>query len=71
MADLIDREKEEQRLEKELARLEGLQKGILAKLDNKNFIERAPEKVVLAERNKLNNIQNNLDKVRKNYEKFK
>ncbi len=71
MADLIDREKEQQRLEKELARLEGLQKGILAKLDNKNFIERAPEKVVQAERNKLNNIQDNLDKVRKNYEKFK
>jgi len=70
MADLIDRDKERQRLEKELARLEGLQKGLQAKLNNQNFIQKAPAKVVEAERRKLQNIEENLQKVRKNYEKF-
>ncbi len=71
MADLIDREKEKQRLEKEINRLQGLEKSVLAKLQNKNFVEKAPEKVVGTERNKLKNIQENLQKVSDNYEKFK
>ncbi len=71
MADLIDREKEKQRLEKEIDRLEGLEKAATGKLNNKNFVEKAPEQVVQAERNKLQNIRENLDKVRKNYEKYR
>jgi len=71
MADLIDREKEKQRLQKELQRLEGLQKAVQGKLNNKNFVEKAPDKVVQAEQDKLKNILGNLDKVRGNYEKFK
>jgi len=70
MADLIDPEKEKQRLQKELQRLEGLQKSILAKLANTNFVEKAPPQVVQNERSKLENIRQNLEKVRKNYEKF-
>jgi len=70
MADLIDREKEKLRLEKEISRLEGLQKAARGKLNNKNFVEKAPEQVVQAEQNKLTNILENLDKVRKNYEKY-
>ena len=71
MTDLIDREKEKQRLEKELVRLQGLQKGLQAKLNNQNFMQKAPARVVEAERKKLQNIEENLKKVRKNYEKFK
>ncbi len=69
--DLIDKEKENERLEKELNRLYGLEKAILGKLNNENFTSRAPEKVVENERKKLINIQENLKKVRLNYEKFK
>jgi valyl-tRNA synthetase len=69
--DLIDKEKEKERLEKEIGRLQGLEKAILGKLNNENFVSRAPEKVVENERNKLINIQENLNKVRLNYEKFK
>ncbi len=71
MADLIDREKEKSRLEKEIARLEGLEKAAMGKLNNKNFVEKAPEQVVRSEQNKLKNIRENLDKVRKNYEKYR
>ncbi len=71
MADLVDKAKERERLKKELDRLSGLEQGLLNKLANKNFLEKAPEKVVVNEKAKLNNIQENLNKVRENYEKFK
>ncbi len=71
MADLIDKEKEKLRLDKEIQRLEGLQKATKGKLNNKNFVEKAPEKIVQVEKDKLRDIQNNLEKVRNNYEKFK
>ncbi len=67
--DLIDKEKEKERLEKELNRLQGLEKAILGKLNNENFTSRAPKQVVENERKKLQNIQENLNKVRLNYEK--
>jgi len=67
LADLIDIDKEKMRLEKEISRLQGLQKGFSAKLSNENFINKAPEKVVKAEQEKLANIEENLDKVRNNY----
>ncbi len=70
MADLIDKEKEKQRLLKEAQRLEGLEKAVTGKLNNKNFVEKAPDKVVQAEKDKLRNIRENLIKVRGNYEKF-
>lgn len=70
MTDLIDLDKERERLQKELQRLEGLEKAILGKLNNNNFVEKAPAPVVQKERDKLENIRQNLEKVRKNYEKF-
>ena len=70
MADLIDKEKEKSRLAKEMQRLEGLEKALQGKLNNKNFVEKAPEKVVQAEKDKLRNVRDNLKKVRGNYEKF-
>ena len=70
LADLIDIEKEKKRLEKEITRLEGLEKALSSKLKNKNFIEKAPETVVAKEREKLDNVRENLSKVRTNYNKF-
>ncbi len=70
LADLIDIEKEKARLEKELKRLEGLKKATEAKLGNPNFVQKAPPAVVEAERNKLEQIKINLEKVSHNYEKL-
>lgn len=71
VADLIDKKKERQRLEKEMKRLQGLEASILKKLENPNFLNKAPGDVVQAEKNKLENIRENLEKVKANYEKFK
>jgi len=70
LSDLIDREKEKARLEKEIKNLQGLEMAIRKKLENKNFVERAPKAVVEGEQKKLDNIQENLSKVRINYEKY-
>ncbi|KAA3615028.1 MAG: valine--tRNA ligase [Calditrichaeota bacterium] len=70
LSDLIDREKEKARLEKELKNLQGMEMAIRKKLENKNFVERAPKAVVEGEQNKLANIQENLVKVEANYEKY-
>jgi len=67
LADLIDLDKERQRLTKELQRLEGLQKTLSAKLNNEKFIRNAPPEIVKNEREKLNNIEQSQEKVKKNY----
>ncbi len=52
MADLVDFEKERARINKELANAEKQLAGQNAKLSNENFVSRAPEAVVNAEREK-------------------
>ena len=52
MADLVDFEKERARIQKELANAEKQLAGQNAKLANENFVSRAPENVVNAEREK-------------------
>ena len=52
MADLVDFEKERARIRKELANAEKQLAGQDAKLANENFVSRAPENVVNAEREK-------------------
>ncbi len=54
LADLIDPTAELERLEKELDRLKNDEERIRKKLDNKDFIDRAPEAVVQRERERLN-----------------
>ena len=52
LAGLIDIEAERIRLEKEISKLEAGLKTVSGKLDNKKFMENAPEKVVSTEREK-------------------
>ena len=52
MADLVDMEKERARLEKEIMNAEKQLQGQIMKLANQNFVTRAPEAVVNAEREK-------------------
>ena len=52
LLDLVDREKELERLNKELNKLEGEIARIDKKLSNEGFVAKAPEKVVLGEKEK-------------------
>ena len=52
LADLIDIEAEQVRLEKEIAKLESSLKVVSGKLDNKKFVENAPAEIVSKEREK-------------------
>jgi valyl-tRNA synthetase len=71
LADLIDIEKEKARLEKEMNRLQGLQKNISGKLSNQNFVNKAPDTVVATEKQKLAKIEESLALVTNNFEKLK
>ncbi len=62
-AELARLDKELERLQKEITRLEG-------KLSNPKFIERAPENVVNAERDKLNEIKQSIVKVQAQRERI-
>ena len=64
LAGLIDIDKERERLEKETARLEKIIAGTRAKLANEKFIHKAPADVVERERNKVENNQVTLVKVK-------
>jgi len=50
---VIDLDRERSRLREEIARLQGLSAGTRKKLENENFVSRAPEDVVQKERDKL------------------
>jgi valyl-tRNA synthetase len=52
MAELVDLEKEKARIEKELANAQKMLQAQIGKLSNQNFVTRAPEAVVNAEREK-------------------
>lgn len=52
VSSLIDSEKEKQRIQKEIAKLEGILKGIVSKLSNPNFLEKAPQEIVEEEKDK-------------------
>ena len=68
---LIDLNQEIMRLEKQIEDMNGRLNSINKKLDNKNFIARAPKDVVVHEKNKkadyemqLTKIQNNLNSLK-------
>ncbi len=63
MDELVDREKELERLTKEKTRLEGEIKRVEGKLSNKGFTDKAPTNVVEEERRKGENYKAMLEKV--------
>jgi valyl-tRNA synthetase len=64
LADLIDPALELDRLGREMSRLEQEQRRIQAKLDNENFVSKAPQAVVNKERDKLAEATSSLEKLR-------
>ena len=71
LAELIDVDIEKSRLSKEIERLESINKDIIGKLENKNFVDKAPESVVLAEKEKMQNNQEKLKKLNENLNRLK
>lgn len=70
LAGLIDFDKERERIQKEIDRIEGFLKGVKGKLNNKNFVDNAPDAVVLNEKNKLKDGEENLEKLKAQLEAF-
>ena len=64
MAELVDMEKELARMNKELASAEKQLAGQIAKLSNENFVSRAPENVVNAEREKKAKLEALIENLR-------
>ena len=71
MAGLIDKEAEIARLTKGIEKLEKDVQRIASKLENANFVDRAPADVVEKERQKLAELQSALDNLRTQLEKIK
>ncbi|NBI05421.1 valine--tRNA ligase [Senegalia massiliensis] len=63
LEELVDFDKEIERLEKEKSRLENEIKRVNGKLSNKGFVEKAPESIVNQEREKKQKYEGMLDKV--------
>ena len=61
---VIDLDRERERLAREVQRLEGQLTGVQKKLDNGEFVQRAPEEVVEREREKARSFGEQLDKLR-------
>lgn len=64
LLDLIDKDKEIERLNKEIVKLESEVDRVNKKLSNEKFMSKAPEKVVLEEKEKLEKYSSMLNKVR-------
>ena len=63
MAGLIDLDKENARLKKEIGNIENEIKRLSAQLKNKNFVERAPKEIVQKEKDKIVLLKEKLDKL--------
>ena len=62
---LIDPEKETRRLRKEVEQTEKRLQGLRAKLSNENFVERAPAEVVQRQRELAGEVEETLEKLRR------
>jgi len=67
---LIDLDAERQRIQKEMARVQGMLDGVQKKLSNESFVGKAPKEVVEKEREKLESIRMTLEKLGKNLEQL-
>ncbi len=65
---LVNIEAERGRLEKEIARVKGVVSEIEAKLNNEQFIKRAPAQVIDKEKMKIESMKLNLSKLEENYQ---
>jgi len=68
---LIDLNEEVARLEKQIEDMNGRLNAINRKLDNRNFIDRAPEEVVKHEKNKKADYESQLKKIEDNLKSLK
>jgi valyl-tRNA synthetase len=64
LIDAVDKEKEGERIKKEIENLEKYIKGLEGKLKNKSFVENAPETVVKQEKNKLKEAEDKIKKLK-------
>lgn len=69
--DLMDYEQERKRLKDEIKRLEGEIKRASSKLNNENFVSKAPESVVNKEREKLDDYKDLLEKTQYSLDEIK
>jgi len=67
---LVDFEKERERIQKEIDRLEGFLKGIQNKLANDGFVNNAPAQVVELEKKKQSDTEDSLAKLREQIKDF-
>ena len=70
MAGLIDKDAELARLAKEIDKQEKELQRISGKLNNANFVDKAPEAVVQKEKDKLNNVESSLSKLKEQRKKI-
>ncbi|HMB98847.1 MAG TPA: class I tRNA ligase family protein, partial [Balneolaceae bacterium] len=68
---LIDLDKERERIQKEIDRLEGFLKGVEKKLSNEGFVNNAPKDVVEKEKQKKADAETDLKKLKKQLIEFK
>ena len=68
LAGLIELSKEIERLEKQIVDIEGRLNSVIRKLENKNFIKRAPKNVISHERDKMQKYESDLSKLQHNLE---
>ncbi len=67
---IIDVKAEIEKIEKEIARLEGINSGINKKLSNEQFISKAPESVLAKEKDKLSKNMESIKKLKSGLEIF-
>ena len=60
-------ETEKKRLTEKIESLDGRLSSVAAKLNNQDFVSRAPKEVVDRERKKLGDMKENLAKLKQNY----
>jgi valyl-tRNA synthetase len=65
LTNLIDIEKDKLKLEEELKYAKGFFDSILKKLNNKNFLKNAPEKIINFEKKKLSDTKLKIDSLKK------
>lgn len=70
MAGLIDKKEESDRLNREISKLVKETERIESKLQNANFVDRAPQEVVTKERDKLEELKTSLLKLENQLEKI-